>query len=179
MGLLCYFLFFSNSKTQKKVFKKTSKDLPEITLRETELYLFGKSNVKDCQILASESKMFTKLNKTECSDITCKLTTQKNITTILKAPKAFIDHEKKQMRLPGAVTGSFIQNKNIAGHQIWNLEKKDVFYDAIEKIITAKQMSIKSDKNISIFAPDSKIDLKNEIITLQNGVVSSFEKVKK
>ena len=90
----------------------------EIILKQTDLYLFGKKNIKDCQIQADESKLFPSHNEIECTNVFCKLTTNKNTVATLQAEKAYINQQTKSMFLPGLVHGSF---KN------WSLDKQDVF----------------------------------------------------
>jgi hypothetical protein len=150
--------------------------MPGILLKGTDLYLFCKENITDCQILAEESSVFPDKQKTECKNITCKITTNKSPleeTAILKAPKAYIDHKTKNIFFPGKVTGSFKQ---------WKLEKEDVLYDADKQIIKSKKTKLFSEpgyskklQKISIESSESIIDLKNEILYFNNGVFCKFE----
>jgi len=139
-------------------------------LKETDLYLFGKKNIKDCQVQAEESKIFPENKITECKNILCKITTQNNSVAKLKAPKAIINHETKSMFLPGIVSGSF---KN------WSIKKRDVFYNSSDQTINSKKTKISKDDQISMIASSGVIDLKNESILLQGDVLSQFKKTQK
>ena len=139
----------------------------EIILKQTDLYLFGKKNIKDCQIQADESKLFPSHNEIECTNVFCKLTTNKDTVATLQAEKAYINQQTKSMFLPGLVHGSF---KN------WSLDKQDVFYDAKKRTISAINTKLTSKTGVSIQAPQSTVDLDKEIILLENGVQSCFEK---
>jgi len=139
----------------------------DIILKQTDLYLFGKKNLKDCQIQAEESKLFPAHNEIECTNVVCKLTTIKNSIATLQAPKAYINQQTKSMFLPGTVRGSF---------KDWLLSKQDVFYDADKRVISAGATKLSSQSGVVVQAPRSKIDLDNEVIRLENGVSSSFER---
>lgn len=166
-------LFFSLRKNKPSLQKKLPSQIhanniqqsPHIIIKETDLYLFGKNNIKNCQIQAHESKMFSHNNTTECTNVICKLTTNNDHIATLRAPKAFIDHTNKSMRLIGAVQGMF---------KTWNLENQNVFYDANKQTIQANQTKITNKAGITIEANQSTIDLQNETITLKNDVLSRF-----
>ena len=111
--------------------------------------------------------MFSSHNEVECTNVFCKLTTNKNTIATLQAKKAYINQQTKSMFLPGLVHGSF---KN------WSLDKQDVFYDAAKRTIAAINTKLTSKTGVSVQAPQSTVDLDKEIILLENGVQSCFEK---
>lgn len=181
-GITAHFFFSATCKTPA-IIKPAAEatENPEITIKETKLSVFVQKNIKDCKITTKESKIFPKQNKTECTLVTCSLTTKKNLLATITAPSALIDHDARQIFFPGTSTG--LLQKSTKNGLSWSLLQENTRYDAKKESIKTDQIVLSTNRwikstcrGISIKAPKSIIDLKKEVITLLNGVTSHFEK---
>jgi hypothetical protein len=93
----------------EKVYKQgdgeTKNKFPEIVLKGSDLYFFGNKDVRNCHIKSEESQIFPKDKKSVCKNVTCKITTNKNMVATLKAPKVYIQEET--IFLKGGVSSVF------------------------------------------------------------------------
>lgn len=86
---------------------------PEIVLKESDLYVFGGNHIQACRVQAQESRVHRNSQITQCRQVICTLTTNKNWVTTLQAPQATIDHNKGCLYLQGNVVSTLEKRGNL------------------------------------------------------------------